>query len=160
MSTAPAARHTALLVALLAVHLPEGIRADDATPAPDAAIRAACERMFDWVVTYDIRFRDSSAVFSDSSRPALDRMAEFALDCPLARIVITGHADALGDEAYNQALSEQRAKAVADFLAQRGLDRERLRIVGAGSSRPIADNGTPRGRERNRRIEFELQWPE
>lgn len=116
--------------------------------------------MFDWVVTYDVRFRESTAELSDSSRPTLDRLAEFARDCPAARIAITGHTDALGDETYNQVLSEQRAMAVADFLVQRGLERDRLLTAGAGSRRPVADNDAPRGRERNRRIEFKLLWPE
>ena len=164
MPLAPGARRAALLAALLAmpaIHLPAAARADPGTaPAPDTAIRAACQRMFDWVVPADVRFRDSAAALSDSSRRGLYRMAEFARDCPAARIGITGHTDAQGDDAYNQALSEQRAMAVAEFLVAHGLDRDRLLIAGVGSSRPVADNGTPRGRERNRRIDFELLWPE
>jgi outer membrane protein OmpA-like peptidoglycan-associated protein len=155
MSPAPGARRIALLVAVLTVVstvlLPAGSRAADAG--------ATCQRMFDWVVTYDVRFRESTAELSDSSRPTLDRLAEFARDCPAARIAITGHTDALGDETYNQVLSEQRAMAVADSLVQRGLERDRLMTAGAGSRRPVADNDAPRGRERNRRIEFKLLWP-
>lgn len=72
----------------------------------------------------------------------------------IKKVEIDGHTDTDGEEAYNQALSERRAKAVMDYLVQQGVDRGRLRAKGFGESRPIADNGTPQGREQNRRVEF------
>lgn len=70
---------------------------------------------------------------------------------------ITGHTDSTGPEAYNQGLSERRANAVADYLAGRGVDRDRMTTAGAGESQPIADNGTREGRAQNRRVEISTQ---
>lgn len=128
--------------------------------AADGAPSTACERMFAWISVDRIRFRQSSASLLGSSYPVLERLAEFAYDCPGTRIRITGHTDAVGSPEYNRYLSEERAAAVAGFLAARGIDRERLVVLGEGADRPIADNATAFGRERNRRIELELIAPD
>ena len=60
-------------------------------------------------------------------------------------------------KAWNRQLSLQRARIVADHLIAQGVDPERLLVDGRGSAEPIADNATALGRERNRRIEFELR---
>lgn len=128
--------------------------------AADAPPSAACQAMFEWLRTEKIRFRQSSDTLRGTSHAVLDRLAEFAYDCPHTRIRITGHTDAVGSPEFNQYLSERRAAAVADYLASRGIGRERLLVVGQGATRPVADNGTAFGRERNRRIELELLPPE
>jgi outer membrane protein OmpA-like peptidoglycan-associated protein len=75
---------------------------------------------------------------------------------------ITGHTDSKGTEAYNQKLSERRAKAAKDFLAESGIDEERIETEGKGELEPIAQNSfpdgrdNPEGRAKNRRVEFEL----
>jgi OmpA-OmpF porin, OOP family len=119
-----------------------------------------CRRMLHWISAEEIRFPASSENLSLSSHAVLERLVGLAEDCPDAVLAITGHTDDLGSPAYNQGLSEQRAAAVADFLEQRGVSRERLDVRGAGASEPIADNSTVYGRERNRRIELELVLPE
>lgn len=68
-------------------------------------------------------------------------------------IDVVGHADSVGADAYNQQLSERRAFAVSSVLLNAGVIRQRLVAQGAGESRPIADNGSPAGRARNRRVE-------
>jgi OOP family OmpA-OmpF porin len=70
------------------------------------------------------------------------------------KISIEGHTDGRGSVAYNQALSERRANAVKNWLVQNGVDANRLRAVGFGKSRPIADNNTDAGRFQNRRVEL------
>lgn len=134
--------------------------ADTADPAPvtaaSAGVPGPCGRMFAWIVADPVRFHQSSTDLQGSSHALLERLAEFAFDCPSVRLRITGHTDAEGDAEYNLALSEQRAAAVADQLAALGVPRDRLVVVGAGATRPVADNGSAYGRERNRRIEFEL----
>lgn len=72
-------------------------------------------------------------------------------------LVVSGHTDSTGSEAYNQSLSEERAKAVATALANQGVDPERMVIIGYGELRPIADNATPEGRTQNRRVELKLE---
>ena len=62
----------------------------------------------------------------------------------------------MGSDAYNKRLSQERAQAVVDFLISQGIDSSRLRAVGYGESKPVADNGTEEGRERNRRVELQV----
>jgi outer membrane protein OmpA-like peptidoglycan-associated protein len=62
----------------------------------------------------------------------------------------------VGDDASNNTLSEQRAKAVHDYLISKGIDANRLKFRGFGETKPIGTNETPEGRARNRRTEFEI----
>lgn len=68
-------------------------------------------------------------------------------------IAIVGHTDDVGDDAYNQQLSEQRALSVRDYLVGGGADASKIVTWGAGESEPIASNATPEGRAENRRVE-------
>jgi outer membrane protein OmpA-like peptidoglycan-associated protein len=77
-------------------------------------------------------------------------------ETPTLRIRINGHTDNVGDDAANLKLSEQRAKAVHDFLLQKGIATARLAFKGFGEARPVESNDTPAGRGRNRRTEFEV----
>ena len=84
----------------------------------------------------------------------LERVAAFADACRGTVVSITGHTDSTGDENVNQALSLARARVVADWLRERGIDGNRLEVAGAGSSLPVADNATRFGRGLNRRIDI------
>jgi len=106
-----------------------------------------------------INFRNSSAVLLRSALPRLSRLTALADVCRDTIVAITGHTDSSGDETWNKRLSENRAKAVADVLAKRGIDQKRLHVFGAGSSVPIADNKTRFGSGLNRRIDIELSLP-
>jgi OOP family OmpA-OmpF porin len=68
-------------------------------------------------------------------------------------VEIIGHTDDVGDDAYNQDLSEQRAANVYDYLVEIGADPSKMVTVGAGERMPIASNKTPEGRAENRRVE-------
>ncbi len=70
-------------------------------------------------------------------------------------VTIEGHTDSIGKAAYNQKLSERRAKSVYDYLAKKGVPASRLKTVGYGKSRPVADNSTKEGRAKNRRVELQ-----
>lgn len=115
-----------------------------------------CRELFAVSTREPIRFQLAGDTIRTASYSALDRIAEFAFDCPTATIAITGHSDALGDPAFNLDLSRRRAQSVADYLVQQGVATERLQVVGAGASEPVADNDTSYGRRQNRRIEFEV----
>ena len=78
-------------------------------------------------------------------------------DFPELRIKINGHTDSIGDDASNLQLSEARAKAVLEYLVQKGIAFERLRSEGFGETRPVADNESEEGRRLNRRTEFEVE---
>ncbi len=125
---------------------------DDA-PTPSVL----CSRMFANIVRTPVGFRQSSAQLRTSSYAILDRLVNFAHDCQDSAIIITGHSDATGNDAFNGSLSLARAQAVAAYLVRAGIRSGRLSVAGAGSSVPIADNSTPHGRNLNRRIEFETR---
>jgi len=74
-----------------------------------------------------------------------------------SNVVIEGHTDNVGSEQANQFLSEQRALSVLKYLVERGVDRNRLKSVGYGLSRPVADNGTDEGKAKNRRVELVIK---
>ena len=75
-------------------------------------------------------------------------------DNPEYKIDINGHTDNVGNDDANLKLSEQRAKAVYDYVVGKGIPANRLRYKGYGESQPIADNNTATGRAKNRRTVF------
>ena len=75
---------------------------------------------------------------------------------PTLVIEISGHTDNRGAAAYNQNLSQNRAKAVVDYFVQQGIPAARLKYAGYGLTQPIADNATDEGRATNRRVEFKI----
>ncbi len=85
----------------------------------------------------------------------LDRLVAY-LEHNLVKIEIGGHTDNQGGEAYNDKLSQDRAKAVYDYLVSRGIPAERLSYRGYGMRNPISDNSTEEGRAANRRTEFKI----
>jgi outer membrane protein OmpA-like peptidoglycan-associated protein len=99
-------------------------------------------------------FATNSAELTVQGRETLDRLAPCWRG---GRFEIEGHTDSSGTDAVNQPLSERRARAVVDHLVAGGIDASALRARGYGSSRPVADNTTPEGRARNRRVEFRRQ---
>lgn len=71
-------------------------------------------------------------------------------------VEVAGHTDSTGSDAYNQQLSERRAQAVTDYFTSRKISAQRFITIGLGESMPVADNGTPEGRQLNRRVEITL----
>lgn len=104
-----------------------------------------------------ILFSRASAELDRRSLPTLRRLAQAAGNCPDVTIEIEGHTDSEGIDERNQPLSERRAQAVADYLAERGVPMERMKAVGYGASRPVAPNDTRENMARNRRIEFTVK---
>ena len=104
----------------------------------------------------DVAFEAGKASLQPSATTAIDRLAQLLAVYPERSVRIEGHTDSAGDDAANQVLSERRANAVRDALLTRGVDAARVEAVGYGEARPIADNGTPGGRQKNRRIEIVL----
>lgn len=100
-----------------------------------------------------VKFPFNSARIPGTYRAEVAKLAEFLKEYPQADANVEGHTDSLGAAAYNQKLSEERAKAVVNMLVDSfGIDRGRLTAVGYGESHPIADNNTEQGREENRRV--------
>lgn len=88
------------------------------------------------------------------SRTELQQLVRFLTLNPRAGIEIRGHTDDIGDESVNQLLSENRAKAVYNYLIANKIDPSRLTVKGYGETKPVDDNATEEGRQKNRRTEF------
>ncbi len=104
----------------------------------------------------NIFFDTNRATLRPESALELDRLAAYLVENPAAEIEIGGHTDAVGADDANQALSQARARAVADYVAGRGVAARRVVARGYGESRPAAGNDTEEGRQRNRRVEFSV----
>lgn len=123
---------------------------------PGVTARALCERQFATIDPGAVKFEESGTDVRESAFPALDRIVALADACRDSTVIVTGHTDSSGNEEWNRQLSRARAETVARYLGDRGIDRERLVVIGAGSSLPVADNATRYGRSLNRRIEIRL----
>jgi OmpA-OmpF porin, OOP family len=84
----------------------------------------------------------------------LDEAVSILKKNPSIKLMIQGHTDSRASEGYNQTLSENRAKAVMEYLVNKGISPARLTTVGYGLSKPIAPNTTPEGMAKNRRAEL------
>jgi outer membrane protein OmpA-like peptidoglycan-associated protein len=102
----------------------------------------------------DVLFDTAAATLKPGAASAIDRLATYLEGNPDARVIIEGHTDSRGSEAYNEDLSRRRAQAVADELVTRGIASERFEVLGRGEGYPVANNGTAEGRQQNRRVEI------
>ena len=104
----------------------------------------------------EIYFEVGQANLLDSSIPMLEEIEKFLLDNPKIIIKINGHTDNIGSESTNLELSENRAKAIVNYLKEKGIDEYRMTSKGYGESKPKYSNDTEEGRKENRRVEIEL----
>ncbi|MDR7192626.1 OmpA family protein [Luteimonas terrae] len=103
-----------------------------------------------------IEFRSGSATLTPLGASILDEMARKLEELGDVRVEVIGHTDNIGNREGNLALSHGRAEAVRAYLARRGIDAQRISVLGKGPDEPISDNETEEGRARNRRIQFRL----
>jgi len=107
---------------------------------------------FDNAILFDF---DSSALRSDAQM-TLSEFATSIQDFEGTEVLIVGHTDSKGAEAYNQRLSERRARSAAEYLMEQGLRPSRISTQGKGESEPVATNDTAAGRQQNRRVEVAI----
>nr|WP_088310542.1 OmpA family protein [Novosphingobium sp. B 225] len=103
-------------------------------------------------VTFDV----GSASLRPEFRATLDKVAQSLKDYPDSLVDVYGHTDSTGSDAFNQTLSENRARTVMNYLVTQGVPAARLRSQGFGETMPVADNTTPEGRAKNRRVEIKI----
>ena len=108
------------------------------------------------IILKNIFFDFNKDVLTTASYPELERVLGYVKDGRISKIEIAGHTDSTGPAAYNQDLSERRAKAVYNYLLQNGLSANQLTSKGYGMDEPIATNDTREGRQQNRRVEFRV----
>ncbi len=102
----------------------------------------------------NIQFANNSFELESVSKIELNKLIQLMIDNPSANIQITGYTDNVGNDADNLKLSENRSKAVVEFLISKGIESKRLSYKGFGKAKPVADNSTEEGRALNRRTEF------
>ena len=103
-----------------------------------------------------VNFLYNSHELTGKARGILDRIANAIIQRPELRLEVAGHTDATGDPNYNQELSMQRAEAVRDYLVAQGANPRYIGAAGYGGQRPIADNTTFEGLQKNRRVELHV----
>ncbi|MBD0368680.1 MAG: OmpA family protein, partial [Flavisolibacter sp.] len=108
------------------------------------------------VVLRNIFFDFNKYEMKPESQVELDRVVQLLAENPTVKIEIAGYTDNIGNAADNQKLSENRAKAVVNYLISRGIAANRLTAKGFGAAQPIADNKTEEGRALNRRTELKV----
>ena len=110
------------------------------------------------VILEQVQFKTGSAVIMPQSDDVLMQVAMVLAEHPeIVRLEVQGHTDSRGGKRYNQKLSERRAAAVVKWLVEKGnVDPGRLTSQGYGMDEPIADNDTPEGRQKNRRVQFKI----
>lgn len=91
------------------------------------------------------------------SYPELNRLLDYLKTIKFTKIIIEGHTDDIGDDAYNLKLSMNRAHSVADYLLSKGIDKSKIQTEGYGSKRPIAPNTSEENRQQNRRVEISIK---
>lgn len=102
----------------------------------------------------DILFDLNEATLKNEAKIVIAKLAGILLILPELNLRVEGHTDSTGSADYNQELSERRASSVRDFLAQQGIEGQRMVAFGYGLTRPVADNSTRDGRAKNRRVEI------
>ena len=131
------------------------------TPEPEPA---ATSRSLEEQLLRDRKFTFSAGVLFDFDKadlrpeagPALDSLVTFLKKYPSAKLGISGHTDDVGSDEYNLDLSGRRAKAVCDYLLRAAIPPAQIDWKAFGESRPVADNATEEGRQKNRRVECVL----
>ena len=101
-----------------------------------------------------VLFEQGKYVLLEGSSAELDKLVRTMKKYPGLKIRIEGHTDNVGNPKLNHSLSFFRAKVVATYLQQQGIDLSRVEVEGFGSSKPLADNDTEEGRAKNRRVQF------
>ena len=138
-----------------------------AVAAPAAAVAAPRTCDFSVTLNADQSFAFGKATLSPAARRALDEVATRSAQCASVRaLLITGHTDRLGTQAYNQKLSEKRAGAVSSYLAGKGLKAGDVEIMGAGKTQPIKGCDDSLGHKKlvdclapNRRVTIDVKGP-
>jgi OOP family OmpA-OmpF porin len=138
--------------------LPNGcaLKGDCRTPRAGEEVDAngcAVEQKF---VLNGVKFEFDSDRLTDDAKTILDGVVETLKNYAEIKIEVQGHTDWIGTEAYNQGLSERRARSVKTYLAGKGVPADHMTTKGFGESMPIDSNETDEGREKNRRVELKV----
>lgn len=104
----------------------------------------------------NLEFETGKDIIKEVSKPSLKELAEVLVKKTEWKLQISGHTDNVGAEQSNLVLSKKRAEAVKNFMISEGISADRLHVLYFGQTMPIADNNTPEGRQKNRRVEMKI----
>lgn len=124
----------------------------DVTEQPDGSLKVN--------VPSTVSFDTDSYALKPALYPVLNAVAQSLVEHRELRAIVVGHTDSTGALAYNQTLSQNRARSVVNYLARQGVASNRLMAEGRGPNDPIASNDTAAGRAQNRRVEIYLYRPQ
>jgi outer membrane protein OmpA-like peptidoglycan-associated protein len=102
----------------------------------------------------DVLFATGKYDLRPEAQIVLAKLSGIILSHPGLNLAVEGYTDSVGSDDFNQKLSQQRADAVRDYLAGQGLSGDTMSAKGFGKADPVADNETPAGRQKNRRVEI------
>ncbi len=105
---------------------------------------------------HSVYFDFDKAILKPEAKAELDKAAKIMQENPEVVLELQGNTDSIGNEAYNKALGDRRAKAVFDYLKAKGIAERRLKTVSFGESKPVAPNTTEEGRAKNRRVDLTI----
>jgi OOP family OmpA-OmpF porin len=108
------------------------------------------------IVLNNVFFDFDKAVLKQESYPELNRIATLMKEKGSIEVEIAGHTDATGDTNYNLGLSKRRANAVAQYLINQGVAKDKIQVAFFGETKPVESNDTADGRKKNRRVEFRI----
>jgi outer membrane protein OmpA-like peptidoglycan-associated protein len=121
-------------------------------PEPPKRVEVKADRI---EINEKIQFELDKAEIKEASHGLLNEIVDVLKEhVDIKKVDILGHTDSDGTDEYNQDLSDRRAKAVLQYLVNHGIEKKRLSAKGFGEGKPIADNETEEGKEKNRRVEF------
>lgn len=150
------------LLNALKIVVPDSGEAEQQVTAETEKKRVACQEDLNAAMQgKNILFTFNKADISARSYSLLDNLGKIISECgdklKGVSILIGGHTDSVGNDAYNLDLSQRRADAVSAYLKSKGIDADMLEAKGFGESRPVASNRTKAGQAKNRRITFEIK---
>jgi OmpA-OmpF porin, OOP family len=123
------------------------------TPAGQVVTAFGCAKTEKLEITLNVQFASGKSAIDEKYTADLEKFAEFLTKYPETKAEIEGHTDNTGAEKQNYRISQKRAEAVSKYLVDKyKIDKTRLTAKGYGPSQPVADNTTPEGRDKNRRV--------
>ncbi|MDA8122773.1 MAG: OmpA family protein [Deltaproteobacteria bacterium] len=118
-------------------------------PPPPPAVKPVKE-----IITLNVQFDTDKADIKAMYNDDIARVADYLKKYPETTVTIEGNTDSVGGKNYNQKLSERRADSVKKYLVEKlGADASKISTVGYGLTKPVADNKTAEGRQKNRRVD-------
>ena len=123
---------------------------------PAASVKPVAAQSEVITLSDDVLFAFNQSDLTPTAKSRLDALMSKFEDADVVSIKVVGHTDSVGSDAYNQALSEQRASSVAEYLLSQGVVPNKVTSEGKGESQPIADNETEEGRAKNRRVDLHI----